>query len=111
MIGVALDAWMLYPGWQRGVTTPQAAGVTLQTLVNHIDHICHVTGSARHVGIGSDLDGAFGREQTAADLETIADLARIPSLLRMRGYAEEDITAIAGGNFLRFLRDALPADT
>ena len=70
VIGVALDAWMLYPGWQRGVTTPQAAGVTLQTLVNHIDHICHVTGSARHVGIGSDLDGAFGREQTAADLET-----------------------------------------
>ena len=87
VIGVALDAWMLYPGWQRGVTTPQVAGVTLQTLVDHIDHICHVTGSARHVGIGSDLDGAFGREQTAADLETIADLARIPALLRARGYA------------------------
>ena len=89
VIGVALDAWMLYPGWQRGVTTPQAAGVTLQTLVNHIDHICHVAGSARHVGIGSDLDGAFGREQTAADLETIADLAKIPGLLRARGYSED----------------------
>jgi membrane dipeptidase len=109
VIGVALDAWMLYPGWQRGTTTPQAAGVTLDTLVNHIDHICHVTGSVRHVGIGSDLDGAFGREQTAADVETIADLAKIPGLLRTRGYAEADIAAIASGNFLRFLREALPA--
>ncbi len=93
------------------MTTPQVAGVTLQTLVDHIDHICHVTGSARHVGIGSDLDGAFGREQTAADLATIADLARIPALLRARGYAEDDIAAIASGNFLRFLREALPAGT
>lgn len=109
VIGVALDAWMLYPGWRRGVTTPQAAGVTLRTLVDHIDHICQLTGSARHVGIGSDLDGAFGREQTAADLETIADLARIPVLLAERGYRPEAIAGIASGNFIRFLRDALPA--
>ncbi len=108
VIGVALDAWMLSPGWQRGVTTPRVAGVTLHTLVNHIDHICHLTGSARHVGIGSDLDSAFGREQTAADLETIADLATIPVLLRQRGYAEANVAAIASGNFLRFLREALP---
>jgi membrane dipeptidase len=109
VIGVALDAWMLYPGWQRGVTTPQVAGVTLRTLIDHIDHICQVTGSARHVGIGSDLDGAFGREQTAADLKTIADLARIPSLLAERGYRPESVAGIASGNFLRFLREALPA--
>lgn len=109
VIGVALDAWMLVPGWQRGVTTPEAAGVTLATVVDHIDHICQVTGSARHVGIGSDLDGAFGREQTAADLESIADLARIPELLRARGYGDEDVAAIAHGNFVRFLREALPA--
>lgn len=109
VIGVALDAWMLYPGWQRGVTTPQAAGVTLRTLIDHVDHICQVTGTARHVGIGSDLDGAFGREQTAADLMTIADLARIPALLAERGYRPESIAGIASGNFLRFLREALPA--
>ena len=60
VIGVALDAWMLYPGWRRGVTTPEAAGVTLTTLIDHIDHICQLTGSARYVGIGSDLDGAIG---------------------------------------------------
>jgi membrane dipeptidase len=109
VIGVALDAWMLYPGWRRGVTTPEAAGVTLSTLVDHIDYICQLTGNAVHVGIGSDLDGAFGREQTASDLETIADLTRVLDILARRGYAVEDIAAIASGNFVRFLRDALPA--
>ncbi len=108
VIGVALDAWMLYPGWVRGKTTPEAAGVTLRTLIDHIDHICQVTGSAQHVGIGSDLDGAFGREQTASDLETIADLARIPALLADRGYPAEAIDLIGSGNFVRFLREALP---
>ena len=108
VIGVALDAWMIYPGWQRGVTTPQAAGVTLQTLVDHIDHICQVAGSARHVGIGSDLDGAFGREQTAADLETIADLAKIRGLLARAGLQRGRHRGHRIGNFLRFLREALP---
>lgn len=109
VIGVALDAWMLSPGWQRGVTTPQAAGVTLETVVDHVDRICQIAGSARHVGIGSDLDGGFGLEQTAADLSSIADLARIPAILERRGYSGEAIELIASGNFLRFLRDALPA--
>ena len=109
VIGVALDAWMLVPGWQRGRTMPAEAGVTLSTVVDHIDHICQVAGDASHVGIGSDLDGAFGTEQTAADLDTIADLARLPGLLAARGYTPADVAAIASGNFVRFLRDALPA--
>jgi membrane dipeptidase len=109
VIGVALDAWMLVPGWQRGRTTPAEAGVTLATVADHIDHICQVAGNARHVGIGSDLDGAFGTEQTAADLDTIADLARLPALLAARGYSADDVEAIGSGNFVRFLREALPA--
>jgi membrane dipeptidase len=106
VIGVALDAWMIVPGWERGRSTPENAGVTLDRLIDHIDHICQVAGSAGHVGIGSDLDGAFGREQTASEIDTIADLARIPHLLRARGYAERDIEAIAHGNFIGFLRRA-----
>jgi membrane dipeptidase len=109
VIGVALDAWMLVPGWVRGRSTPRDAGVTLATVVDHIDHICQVAGNARHVGIGSDLDGAFGTEQTAADLETIADLARLPGLLAARGYSAGDIEGIASANFLRFLREAWTA--
>jgi membrane dipeptidase len=104
VIGVALDAWMLVPGWERGHTTPQSAKVTLEHFVDHIDHICQITGSVQHVGIGSDLDGAFGREQTPVDLDTIADLPRILPLLEQRGYKTEDIEAVTSGNFINFLR-------
>lgn len=106
VIGAALDAWMLAPGWQRGRSTPESAGVTLETVANHIDHICALAGNARHCMIGSDLDGAFGREQCPSDVETIADLARLPPLLRSRGYSEEDVELVAHGNFVRFLREA-----
>jgi membrane dipeptidase len=106
VLGMALDGWMLAPGWVRGQTTPQAAGLTLERLAEHIDHVCQIAGSALHVGIGSDLDGGFGREQTPADLDTIADLARLPAMLRARGYREDDLGRIMSGNFLRLLRDA-----
>ena len=106
VIGAALDAWMLVPGWVRGKTTPESAGLTLEKIVEHIDHVCQIAGSARHSGIGSDLDGAFGREQTPADLDTIADLSRIPTMLKARGYSEENVTLIAHGNFVRFLTEA-----
>lgn len=58
--------------------------------------------------IGSDLDGAFGREQTPTDLDTIADLQKLQTLLSKRGYTDADIEGIFHGNALRFLREALP---
>ena len=106
VIGAAFDAWMLAPGWVRGTSTPESAGVTLDTVINHIDHICQIAGNARHCMIGSDLDGAFGREQCPADVHTIADLSKIPALLQRRGYTDEDVRNIAHGNFVRFLRAA-----
>ena len=106
MIGLALDAWMIVPGWVRGQTTPASSGVTLSHALDHLDHICQLAGNARHVGIGSDLDGAFGREQTAGDLDTIADLARIPAMLQSRGHTSGDLDGIAHGNFLRIVRTA-----
>ena len=106
VIGAAFDAWMIVPGWVRGTSTPENAGVTLERVVDHIDHICQLAGNARHCMIGSDLDGAFGREQCPSDVDTIADLAKLPALLRRRGYTDEDVANIAHGNFLRFLRSA-----
>lgn len=108
VIGVALDAWMMIPNWQRGLTDPKAVNLTLDTLVNHIDHICQLCGNADHVGIGSDLDGAFGKEQCPHDLETITDLQKLDLLLAQRGYSEEAIQNILSQNFIRFLRNALP---
>lgn len=109
VIGAAFDAWMLASGWERGVSTPQSAGVTLETVVDHIDHICQIAGNARHVGIGSDLDGAFGTEQCPADLDTIAGLQKLPAVLQKRGYAEADIEGVMSGNWIRFLKKAWKA--
>ena len=106
VIGVAFDAWMLVRDWVRGTSTPESTGVTLDTVVQHIEHVCQLAGNASHVGIGSDLDGAFGREQCPSDVHTIADLSRLPALLESRGYSAADVEQIAHGNFVRFLRHA-----
>jgi membrane dipeptidase len=91
VIGAVMDRWMLSPGWERGKSTPQERNVTLNTVLDHMDHICQIAGNANHIGIGSDLDGAFGREQCPTDIKTIADLSTIPDLLRDRGYSDQDI--------------------
>ncbi|MEX0714878.1 MAG: membrane dipeptidase [Pirellulales bacterium] len=105
VIGAALDAWMMVPGWVRGKTTPEEAGVRLSHMVDHIDHVCQLAGNARHAAIGTDLDGGFGREQSPADLDTIADLARLPGMLAERGYSQADIELVMHGNWIRFLRE------
>lgn len=107
VIGVALDAWMMVPGWVRGVSTPESMNCSLEIMADNIDHICQITGNANHVAIGSDLDGAFGREQCPYDLITIADLQKVPVILKNRGYTDGDIEKIANGNWLRFMRRAL----
>jgi membrane dipeptidase len=104
VIGAAFDAWMLVPGWVRGHSTPHADGVTLDTVVNHVDRVCQLAGSSQHSMIGSDLDGAFGREQCPSDLHTIADLKKLDDVLSARGYSSQDIENILSANFLRFLR-------
>jgi len=106
VIGGVFDAWMLSPGWIRGESTPKERNVTLATLLDHLDHICQLAGNANHIGIGSDLDGAFGKEQCPSDLESIADLQKIPDLLRARGYSDEDVQKVMHGNWLRFLKKA-----
>ena len=100
VIGVAFDTWMLNTSWS---VTNKNMGITLNTVVDHIDHICQLAGNCRHVGIGTDLDGGYGREQSPEDLDTIADLQRIPDLLAERGYSGDDIRAIMHGNWVQLL--------
>jgi len=107
VIGAALDAWMLYPGWVRGQTKPQVVG--LDALADHIDHVCQLAGNAAHAGIGSDLDGGFGNEQTPRDLKSYRDLQKLGDILAARGYTDGDIDLVFHGNWLRFFREHLPA--
>jgi membrane dipeptidase len=106
VIGVALDAWMLAPGWKRGQSSRDA--VPLETVADHIDHICQLAGDWRHAAIGSDLDGGFGTEQTPLGLDRISDLQKLDGILQERGYANEAIDDIFHGNWLRFFRRSLP---
>ncbi|WP_194976160.1 dipeptidase [Aquiflexum lacus] len=106
VIGGALDAWMMVPGWVRGKSTPKAMDCNLEKMIDHMDHICQLAGNANHIGIGSDLDGAFGSEQCPYDLESIADLQSIPSLLTKRGYNTKEIEGVMFGNWIGLLRKA-----
>lgn len=107
VIGMALDAWMLKPGWVRGQSRRES--VSLAAVADHVDHICQLAGEARHVGIGSDLDGGFGTEQTPYDLNSIHDLQKLEPLLAERGYGPQDVDGIFFGNWLRFFGQSLPA--
>lgn len=106
VIGCALDAWMIVPNWVRRQSTPEEMGVRLDHLVDHIDRICQLAGDAKHVGVGSDLDGGFGYEQTPIGLHSIAELPRLEGLLTDRGFGDHEVDGILSGNFIRFLRDA-----
>ncbi len=104
VIGAAFDTWMLQPGWVVGQSSNEK--VSMEQVVDHIDYVCQLAGNSRHAAIGTDLDGGFGREQSPHDLDTIADLQKIPALLEKRGYSQEDIAGIMHGNWLRLLRQA-----
>jgi membrane dipeptidase len=106
VIGAALDAWMLYPGWIRGQTPRDV--VAIDAVADHIDRVCQLAGNARHAAIGSDLDGGFGTEQVPTGLDRISDLQKLDGLLASRGYPPADIDAIFHGNWLRFFREHLP---
>jgi membrane dipeptidase len=107
VIGAACDAWMLDPGWQREIPCfQQTTRATLETVADHVDHVCQIAGSARHAGIGSDLDGGYGYEQSPRDLNTIADLQKLRGIFARRGYPAGDIRNVLSGNWIRLLKEA-----
>lgn len=106
VIGVVPFNRFLSSSWQPA---QGKASVTLSRLLDMIDYICQVTGSAAHVGLGSDFDGGFGVERTPAEIDTVADLQKLDGLLKERGYADRDIAAILGQNWIEVLRRGLPA--
>lgn len=72
----------------------------VKDLVDHIDHIVKVAG-IDHVGIGTDFDGGGGLE----DCFDVSQMGNITLELVKRGYSEEDIRKIWGGNFFRVFRE------
>jgi membrane dipeptidase len=106
VIGGVFDTWMLTDNWVRGKDDPRERGIDLEKVVDHYDHICQMAGNSLHIAIGSDLDGAYGKEQSPYDLEDISDLQHLKAILANRGYTAGDIENIFHKNWLRFLRKA-----
>jgi membrane dipeptidase len=111
VLGASFDVVMVREGWQWAAMNnlTDLRPVMMREVVDHIDRVCQLAGNANHAGIGSDLDGGFGREQSPRDLDTIADLQTLAGLLRERGYAQADVTQIMFRNWVRFLGGVLAA--
>jgi membrane dipeptidase len=75
---------------------------TLEQLADHIDHLVSVM-DPQHVGIGSDFDGG---ELMPAGMEDVSRFPHLIAELLRRGYGDDDVRAIAGGNILRVMRGA-----
>ncbi len=105
IIGVVPFCAFLKTGWKKGDARDD---ITLATLAAHVDYICQMAGSARHVGLGSDFDGGFGLSSIPAGLDSIADLQSFGPVLKAKGYNDEEVAAILGENWLRHLRRYLP---
>jgi membrane dipeptidase len=79
----------------------------LADVATHARHICDLVGSARHVAIGTDMDGGLGRNEIPIEIETSADLPRLAESLSAAGFNDADVTAIMSGNWLDFFGRSL----
>lgn len=100
VIGIVLANGFLKPGGR----TLKKPDVTVADVAAHVDYICQLVGSAAHVGIGSDFDGGFGRENIPAEIDSAADLSLIADALKARGYSDTDVAGVMGGNWVKLLR-------
>ncbi len=76
---------------------------SLKDVIKHIEYISSLAG-CDHVGIGTDFDGI---EITPSDIRGIQDIPLIVNELLKLNYSQESVRKIAGGNFLRVIRQVL----
>jgi membrane dipeptidase len=74
----------------------------LDQVVKHVEHVREVAG-VDHVGLGGDYDGV---DALPDRLEDVTGYPRLLAALADRGWSDEDLVKLAGGNVLRVLRDA-----
>ncbi len=107
VVGVVPFNTYLKVGWSRDKGHLRDE-VPLDVVASHIDHICQIAGDALHAGIGSDFDGGFGVQSVPPEIDTVADLQKLASVLQARGYSETDTANILGGNWIARLKTNLP---
>ncbi len=114
VIGLNLCANFLrfYPGLEDGNPTTLAgeatgaARPTLDDAIALVEHVCDITGSRAHVGLGSDMDGGFSATQMCEEIESPADLGKLASALVRRGWSDAEVEGFRRGNWRRFFASA-----
>jgi membrane dipeptidase len=102
IIGINFYDRFLIPPSEHGKRRANLADVA-----NHLKHMCDVIGDARHVGIGTDMDGGLGRDQIPVEIQSSADLPRLAEALHIAGFDDQAISNILGQNWIRFFSTAL----
>ena len=118
VIGASMDTWMIRPeesfdwsnihSFDRRDYFPREA-VTLEHLVDHINHVCQLAGNAKHAAIGGDTDGQGGTEGAPLEIDSVADYQKIEPILSARGYSADDVADIMYRNWQRLYAEHLPA--
>tara|TARA_R110000782_G_scaffold101029_8_gene187496 strand:- start:1493 stop:2557 length:1065 start_codon:yes stop_codon:yes gene_type:complete len=96
IIGINLLSDFLSPGVQRG------GRAAIGDVIAHIEHVCTVAGSRRHVALGSDADGGFGADRLPRGIDGLKDLGTITAALGAAGWSDADLEGFRSGNWLRF---------
>jgi len=96
VVGINLCSAFLGRGlWETG-------RATIADVVAHVERICVLTGSRRHVALGSDMDGGFAATRLPEGIDRPRDLVKILDALRERGWGDEDVADFSWRNWARF---------
>ncbi len=99
VIGLVLYNKFLEPRWARDKPILVTLDEHVRRHANYIASIC----GWEHIGIGSDLDGGLGLEESPVEINTVADLHKVGSIVPAAAR-----TAVLSANWLNFLRASLP---
>jgi membrane dipeptidase len=95
VIGLNLYSMFLRPNWKKGTRA------SITDCIAHIEHICDLAGSRRHIGLGSDMDGGFGADQMPEGIDTPSGYQDLAEALNARNWSEAEIADFAAGNWMR----------
>jgi len=100
VIGLNLLGDFITPGMNQGKKKGERA--TIEDCVRHIEHVCELTNSRDHIGLGSDMDGGFGADGLPQGINTPTDLTILTDALAANGWSESELAGFAHANFERF---------
>lgn len=101
VIGINLVRNFLSPDLAKK-PRPSPGDATIEQVCDHIDHVCALTGDRAHVALGSDMDGGITADDLPKGIDTPSDLRKITSMLKGRGWSDDELIGFSHGNWERF---------